>query len=115
MESVSEHRHFYLKTGLMGGWHPVEQKHPLDASAHDHGDIESRDAKLTRTSTVRMTETDRLIADQTVMAEIEAAAARVFAARDEANALAIKGFSSIEDALANAPVLVASNGRSARG
>jgi len=50
---MSEHRHFYLKTGLMGGWHPIGQKHPLDAGAHGHGDIETRGAKLTRTSTVK--------------------------------------------------------------
>ena len=37
----------------MGGWHPISQKHPLDAGAHTHGDIESRDARLTRTSTAR--------------------------------------------------------------
>ena len=37
----------------MGGWHPISVKHPLDAGAHTHGDIETRDAKLTRTSTVK--------------------------------------------------------------
>ena len=50
---ATEHRHYYLKTGLMGGWHPIDQKHPLDAGAHTHGDVEVRDAKLTRTSTVK--------------------------------------------------------------
>ena|SRR3990172_3969095 len=52
MESV-EHRHFYLKSGLMGGWHPIGQKHPLDVGAHGHGDIETRDAKLTRSTRVK--------------------------------------------------------------
>lgn len=50
---ATEHRHFYVKTGLMGGWHNVDSKHPLDATAHNHGDIETRDGKLKSTRTVK--------------------------------------------------------------
>ena len=55
----------------MGGWHPISVKHPLDPTAHGHGDIETRDARLTRT--VYLTARVSAEVESQMWADVEAA------------------------------------------